>query len=233
MKTVYHAADSRGHARHGWLETYHTFSFAGYMNPNRMNFGTLRVLNDDVIAGGQGFGMHPHQNMEIISIPLSGYIQHRDNQGGEGMITRGQIQVMSAGTGVMHSEFNGHADQPAELLQIWVIPNRKGVPPRYEDLQLNLKPNQLNQIISPNPEDEGGWIHQDAWFSLGEYSEETVFDYSVRKAGNGVYIFIIEGSAAVGEQPLNRRDGLGIWEADSFQIKVMPGTTVLLMEVPM
>ncbi|MCB2379257.1 pirin family protein [Hymenobacter sp. BT635] len=235
MQTVLHTADSRGHASHGWLNSYHTFSFAGYSNPSRVHFGVLRVLNDDTVAGGMGFGAHPHDNMEIISIPLSGDLEHKDNMGNHGIIRRGDVQVMSAGTGVAHSEKNHNKDQEVKFLQIWVFPNKKGVPPRYA--QQSFRPedrhNQLQQVLSPSPDDAGVWIHQDAWFSLGDFDPGFSTEYAVKKAGNGVYAFVLEGDVTINGQPLHRRDGFGIWDTDTLSIQADSQAQLLLMDVPM
>ena len=235
MKTVYHAANSRGDANHGWLKSKHTFSFANYHNPERMGFGALRVINDDQVAGGQGFGVHSHRDMEIISIPLSGKLSHGDNIGNKGIIETGEIQVMSAGTGIAHSEMNGDDQEPVKFLQIWVIPNKMNVTPRYQQMQLDalMQPNQLNQVLSPNPDDAGVWIHQNAWFSLGEFDQDLTQTYQLHKANNGVYIFVIEGKVVVDDQTLNTRDGLGVWDTKDFTMDISENTQVLLIEVPM
>lgn len=236
MKTIYHEAASRGHANHGWLNTHHTFSFANYFNPERMNFGVLRVLNDDTIDGGTGFGTHPHDNMEIISIPLEGDLEHKDSMGNTAVIKQGDIQVMSAGTGVFHSEYNANKDKPGSFLQIWVFPNKKNVSPRYDQISLkneDLK-NQFHQILSPNQEDEGVWIHQNAWFHMGEFENEKTTTYKLKDNTNGVYVFVIEGAIKIGEQTLNKRDGFGIYETDAFDItSIKDNSKILLMEVPM
>ena len=230
-----HKANTRGHANHGWLNSYHTFSFANYYNPERVNFGVLRVLNDDTVAPGMGFGTHPHNNMEIISIPLSGALEHKDSMGNDAIIREGEIQVMSAGTGVSHSEFNKNKDQEVKFLQIWVFPNQKNVTPRYDQITIGdlLTPNEFSQVLSPNPDDAGVWIHQDAWFHIGSFDQDAETSYSIKKEGNGVYAFILEGSAVVDGQPLEHRDGLGISNIDSFQVSAKAGTRILLMEVPM
>ena len=170
MKTIIHKAETRGHANHGWLNTHHTFSFANYYNPERVHFGALRVLNDDWIAGGEGFGKHPHDNMEIITIPLKGAVEHQDSMGNKGVINAGEIQVMSAGTGIFHSEYNANKDKELELLQIWVFSDKKNVTPRYQQMSLAdlQKPNELYQILSPDYEGTGVWIHQQAWFQLDD-----------------------------------------------------------------
>lgn len=233
MKTIYHKATSRGHANHGWLNSHHTFSFAGYNNPERMHFGVLRVLNDDEVSGGMGFGMHAHQNMEIISIPLEGTLEHADNMGNKGVIRKGEVQVMSAGTGVMHSEKNASAKKPVKFLQIWLLPREQGLTPRYDEVSITDKPNDFQQILSPNKEEEGAWISQDAWFKIMKSDKDITKTYNLNKKGNGAYIFVIEGTAKVGEQVLEKRDGFGISETDSFDLEVQKNSEILLMEVPM
>lgn len=235
MKTVLHKAKSRGYANHGWLETSHTFSFANYYNPERVHFGALRVLNDDSIAGGMGFGTHPHDNMEIITIPLTGDLAHKDSMGNGTTIQSGDIQVMSAGTGIRHSEFNANADQKVELLQIWVFPNKRQVEPRYDQITLKEADmsNQLSQILSPNAEDTGVWIHQNAWFHLGNFEAGKTFDYELKDPANGVYVFLIDGKIEADGQELDKRDGYGIWETGKVGFKALEASRVLLMEVPM
>lgn len=235
-KTILHKADTRGNANHGWLQSFHTFSFAGYHNPERVHFGVLRVLNDDTVKGGMGFGKHPHDNMEIISIPLEGDLEHKDSMGNTTVIKKGDIQVMSAGTGIQHSEYNKNTDETVKFLQIWIFPNKRNVQPRYDQITLNQndRKNKLQQILSPNPDDEGVWIHQDAWFHLGQLDKNTSIDYSIKKSGNGVYAFVIEGGFTINGTELSRRDGLGIWETDEFNItSKADGAEILLMEVPM
>ncbi len=235
MNMVLHKADTRGKANHGWLNSFHSFSFANYYNPERMNFGALRVLNDDSILGGTGFGTHPHDNMEIISIPLEGGLRHKDSMGNEQVINEGDVQVLSAGTGIFHSEMNALSDKPTKFFQIWVIPNKRSVTPRYDQIALKRDTkNQFQQILSPSADDAGVWIHQDAWFDLGDFDAETTMTHTLRKsATNGVYIVVIKGSAKINDQELNERDALGIWEAPNFDIKVSAGSRVLMMEVPM
>lgn len=236
MKTILHKSETRGHADHGWLDTYHTFSFAHYYDPQRVHFGVLRVLNDDTVSGGMGFGRHPHDNMEIISIPLEGDLKHQDSMGNVAVIKQGDIQVMSAGTGIYHSEQNANADKPVKFLQIWVIPNKQQVTPRYD--QITLDPanshNKLEQILSPNPEDPGVWIHQNAWFHLGSFDKETTSTYAQRDTANGTYFFVLEGSFEIDGQQLARRDGLGVTESNEHKIKALTeGSRILIMEVPM
>lgn len=235
MKTIKHTADTRGEANHGWLKSHHSFSFANYFNQDRMNFGMLRVLNDDEVSGGKGFGKHPHKNMEIISIPLSGDLEHQDSMGNTTVIKEGDIQVMSAGTGVMHSEYNKNKDQAVKFLQIWVIPNQENVEPRYDQIStLDLKKeNEWYQILSPHKENQGVWIHQQAYFSMGDFTQPTSLTYDLKDPKNGVYIFVLEGNLKVETEDLRRRDALGIWETDSIEVKAEAHTKVLLMEIPM
>jgi redox-sensitive bicupin YhaK (pirin superfamily) len=234
-RTILHPAATRGHANHGWLNSYHTFSFANYYNPERIHFGALRVLNDDTVAGGMGFGRHPHDNMEIISIPLSGDLEHQDSMGNKAVIRQNDVQIMSAGTGVAHSEKNHSATEQVKFLQIWVIPNKKNVTPRYD--QLTFEPaaryNQLLQVVSPNPDDAGVWINQDAWFHLGNLEKGFSTDYTFKKAGNGVYAFVLEGDVTINGQTLHRRDGFGVWDTDKLSIQADSNAELLLMEVPM
>ena len=234
MQTIYHAADTRGDANHGWLKSLHTFSFANYHNPERMGFGALRVINDDFVIGGEGFGQHSHRDMEIISIPLSGKLAHADNIGNEGIIETGEIQVMSAGTGIIHSEMNGDSDEPVKFLQIWVIPNKKSVEPRYQQVRMDdiLQHNEFKQILSPNPDDAGVWIHQNAWFSLGDFDKGITETYPLNDSHNGVYIFVISGKVVINGKSLETRDGLGIVGSKNFTMDVIDEARVLVMEVP-
>ena len=231
-----HKAATRGHADHGWLRTNHTFSFADYYNPERVHFGALRVLNDDYIAGGMGFGTHPHDNMEIITIPLEGDLEHKDSMGNGTVIKHGDVQVMSAGTGITHSEFNHNKTKPVQLLQIWVFPNKRNVTPRYDQITLdvNERRNKLQQILSPNSDDEGVWIHQDAWFHIGRFDQNFETTYTWKKQGNGVYVFVIKGDITVNGTALNERDGSGIWNTDSMSIQANSADAeLLIIEVPM
>lgn len=235
MKTILHKSETRGHANHGWLDTYHTFSFAGYYDADRVHFGALRVLNDDTVAAGRGFGTHPHDNMEIVSIPLSGALRHNDSMGNEAVIRSGEVQVMSAGTGIYHSEYNHLNSEPAAFLQIWVFPNVKNVEPRYDQIAIGdiATHNSFYQIVSPNPGEQGVWIHQQAWFHLGTFDKGTKTEYSFKKSGNGLYVFVLEGEAEVGGQMLNRRDGMGIMETERVHFKASSDARILLMEVPL
>lgn len=234
--TILHKADTRGHANHGWLNSHHTFSFANYYNPDRMHFGVLRVLNDDTVSAGMGFGTHPHDNMEIISIPLEGDLEHKDSMGTVSVIKHGDIQVMSAGTGITHSEYNKNKDSEVKFLQIWVFPNKKNVTPRYDQMTLNLKDreNKFQQIVSPNADDAGVWIHQDAWFNLGKFDKNKTAEYSIKRKTNGVYAFILNGEANINGTPVSKRDGFGIWDTDKLTITSnSDNTEILLMDVPM
>ncbi len=234
--TILHKANSRGLANHGWLESRHTFSFANYHNPERMHFGVLRVLNDDRVDPGMGFDTHPHDNMEIISIPLEGDLEHKDSMGNTTVIKSGDIQIMSAGTGVFHSEFNKNKDKQVKFLQIWVYPNQRNLSPRYDQITLNIgeRKNKFQQILSPDSNDDGVWIHQDAWFHMGNFDKGISSEYKIKKNGNGVYAFILKGDATIEDQKLETRDGFGIWNTDKFTITANTADTeVLLMEVPM
>tara|TARA_B100001142_G_scaffold300145_1_gene324649 strand:+ start:236 stop:844 length:609 start_codon:yes stop_codon:yes gene_type:complete len=200
-----------------------------------MHFGVLRVLNDDSIAGGKGFGTHPHDNMEIITIPLEGALAHKDNMGNGTIIKKGDIQVMSAGTGITHSEFNSNEDHAVKVLQIWLFPNKKNVTPRYD--QLSLKDievkNEFYQILSPNQNDQGVWIYQNSWFSMAEFDSDKEVNYKLNLTSNGVYIFVIEGEIKVGKESLGKRDGFGIWNTEKINISALKGAKILLMELPM
>lgn len=233
--TILHKADTRGNANHGWLNSYHTFSFAQYYNPERMHFGALRVLNDDTVQAGRGFGTHPHDNMEIISIPLEGDLEHKDSMGNVATIRNGDIQVMSAGTGIRHSEYNKNNDSLVKFLQIWVFPNQRNVSPRYDQITLRAadRKNKLQQILSPNPQDEGVWIHQNAWFHLGELDKGFETNYRIKSQGNGVYAFVLSGALTINGESLGARDGYGIWNVEQFDIRADSKAELLLMEVPM
>lgn len=233
--TVLHKAGTRGNANHGWLQSYHTFSFANYYNPERMNFGVLRVLNDDTVSPGMGFGTHPHNNMEIISIPLEGDLEHKDSMGNTTVIRNGDIQVMSAGTGIQHSEYNRNKDTLVKFLQIWILPDKQGVTPRYGQITLNKedRKNKLQQILSPNQNDEGVWIHQNAWFHLADFEKGFSADYTFKAKGNGLYIFNLKGDIKINDQILNTRDGFGIRDTDNVKIAAESDAEFLLMEVPM
>jgi redox-sensitive bicupin YhaK (pirin superfamily) len=235
MKTALHRAETRGRANHGWLDSHHTFSFAGYHNPSRMNFGLLRVLNDDIVKGGMGFGQHPHDNMEIISIPLRGALEHRDNTGGHAVIKSGEVQIMSAGSGISHSEKNASATDDVNFLQIWVFPKEHNIEPRYEQ-KVFLKANRMNTIqtvVSPGRENDALWVNQDAWFHLTDLDRGSRIEYQLRGKQSGVYVFVLEGTVTAGGQTLNRRDGVGISETEKIEINTESDAELLIMEVPM
>jgi hypothetical protein len=234
MKTILHKANTRGHAEHGWLNSYHSFSFAGYYNPERMHFGALRVLNDDSVKAGMGFGKHPHDNMEIVSIPLFGDLHHKDSTGRDEIIRQNDVQIMSAGSGIAHSETNANHDKDVKFLQVWVLPKEKNIEPRYE--QKTFQPeNRIDQIVTVvAPDDKNAvWINQDAWFSIGKFSQTFTSTYKLHKEGNGVYAFILSGNATINDQPLEPRDGLAAWETDAINIKADTDAEILLIEVPM
>ena len=234
MKKVFHSSSSRGEANHGWLHAKHSFSFANYFDPNRIQFGALRVLNDDIIGPGMGFDSHPHDNMEIITIPLEGALEHRDSMDNIGVIETDEIQVMSAGTGVFHSEYNKNSNQQVKVLQLWVLPKEKNVTPRYDQKSIKelKKVNALYPVVTPDPTGPGMWIHQDAWFHMGDFDQPTKIEYQINKKGNGVYAFLIDGSAEVAGETLKKRDAIGIWETDSFNLKMTSDSRILLIEVP-
>ncbi len=235
MKTVFHSEASRGHANHGWLNAKHSFSFASWQNPERVHFGALRVLNDDIVAPSMGFGKHPHDNMEIITIPLKGALKHQDSMGNSSVIEVGEVQVMSAGTGVQHSEVNAKHDEAINLFQIWIFPNKHNVTPRYDQIRYEEESmrNNFLQVVSPNPDDAGTWIHQDSWIHLSQMEAGTHLTYELKKRGNGVYILNIDGAYEIAEQTLNNRDAIGIWETESVMIHANKTGRLLFIEVPM
>ena len=235
MKTVFHPSDTRGYANHGWLEAHHSFSFASWYQPDRLHFGALRVLNDDIIQGGMGFGTHPHDNMEIVTIPLKGDLEHKDSMGNSAVIREGDIQVMSAGTGVQHSEYNNSPDKEINLFQLWLFPNKQNVKPRYDQLPIRSlhQKNEFFQILSPSANDQGVWIHQDAWMHILDADQDQSFDYVLQSPENGVYLIVIEGEVEVDNQTLFRRDAIGIWETDKLTIKTKTDAELLLVQVPM
>lgn len=235
MKSVFHPANQRGTSDHGWLKANFSFSFASYYDPEKIHFGALRVLNDDVIAGGMGFGLHPHDNMEIITIPLSGALEHKDSMGNSGVIHAGEVQVMSAGTGVRHSEFNHSKTDEANTLQIWLFPKHQDVEPRYDQKNFNdqFKQNKLTTLISPERVDTALWINQDAAFSIGSFDAGQTLKYDIKYPGNGAYIFVLEGQATIDNQTLNEKDAFGIYETDSFTIDITQNARLLIIDVPM
>ncbi|MFL1896070.1 pirin family protein [Aquimarina sp. 2-A2] len=235
MDTVVHKADARGTANHGWLQSFHSFSFANFHDPSRMNFGALRVLNDDTVAAGMGFGKHRHEDMEIISIPLFGDLEHKDSMNNTTVIKEGDIQVMSAGSGVYHSEYNKSKNSEVQFLQIWILPKERGVTPRYDQSTLpkGVLKNNWYQIVSPNKNDQGVWIHQDAWFSIAEFDPGLEKDYRLHDSKNGVYLFILEGDIMCNDRALHRRDAIGLWNTDQVTIETVKQSKILLIEVPM
>ena len=236
MRTIYYKAAERGHANHGWLDAWHSFSFSGFHDPAKVHFGALRVLNDDMIIGGRGFGMHPHDNMEIVTIPLSGDLEHADSMGNVGAISRGEVQVMSAGTGIYHSERNKNIDRALKLLQIWVFPKVRDIEPRYDQKAFSIEDriNQFQTIVSPLGSDDGGLgMNQDAWFSLTNPVAGKELTYVPKLNTNGVYAFVIEGEAEINGQILGRRDALGISETNEIKIKASTDSEILLIDVPM
>ena len=235
MKTVLHRAETRGRANHGWLDSHHTFSFAGYHNLSRMNFGLLRVLNDDIVKGGMGFGQHPHDNMEIISIPLRGALEHGDNTGGHAIIKSGEVQIMSAGSGLAHSEKNASPTDDVNFLQIWVFPKERNIEPRYKQKMFSKadRMNTIQTVVSPEKENGALWINQDAWFHLTDLKKGSKVEYQLHGKQSGVYVFVLEGNVTAGGQTLNRRDGVGISETEKIEINADSDAEVLIMEVPM
>jgi redox-sensitive bicupin YhaK (pirin superfamily) len=235
MKTIFHKSTERGHADHGWLNARHSFSFASYHDPSKVHFGLLRVLNDDIVAPGKGFGMHPHDNMEIVTIPLSGTLEHRDSMGNIGVIKPNEIQAMSAGAGLMHSEYNHSATEPINLLQIWVFPKERNIKPRYDQktFSASAKEGKFKTIVAPVKQDDVMWINQDAYFSLGKFSSESEQEYKIQHPGNGAYVFVIEGSASIDGKLLEKRDALGVWDTDKFNLSINAGSEILIIDVPM
>lgn len=235
MKQIFYPANERGTNDIGWLKAKFSFSFGHYYNPEKVHFGALRVLNDDIIAGGQGFGRHPHDNMEIITIPMSGALEHKDSMGNTGVITAGEVQVMSAGTGIEHSEYNHSLTEAANTLQIWLFPKERDITPRYDQKSFTgaLKPNQLTTLISPVKSEETLWINQDATFSMGKFEPQKQINYEIKTPGNGVYVFVIEGAVKINGQNLNKRDALGVYDISSITIDTEAESQLLIMDVPM
>jgi redox-sensitive bicupin YhaK (pirin superfamily) len=234
--TVLHKAETRGHTNLDWLSSRHSFSFANYSNPERMHFGVLHALNDDIVSAGKGFDTHPHDNMEIITIPLEGDLEHKESTGNTTTIRNGDVHAMSAGTGIYHSEYNKNSDKLVKFLQIWVLPNKHDVTPHYSQITLNPsdRHNKLQQILSPSRADAGVWIHQNAWFHLGSLDKDFSTEYKIKGGpGNGVFVFVISGNVSIGDQKLNARDGYGIWKVEKFNLKADSKAEVLLMEVRM
>ena len=235
MKKIIHKADSRGYFDFGWLKTNHTFSFGNYYDPERVNFGMLRVLNDDIVAGGEGFGTHPHKDMEIVSIPLRGALAHKDSTGTEKAIVPDEVQVMSAGTGILHSEYNHSKENETNFLQIWILPDKKGHEPRYNQKSFDAleRKNKLQFIVTPEKKEDNLWLNQDAYFSLVDLEKDKSINYKIHTKGNGVYLFVIEGMISVVDEALSKRDGIGIWEVESLSVSAKVDAKLLFIEVPM
>lgn len=235
MKTIFHKASERGHADHGWLNAHHSFSFADYRDPNKVHFGLLRVLNDDIVAPGKGFGMHPHDNMEIVTIPLKGQLEHRDSMGNIGVIHPNEIQAMSAGSGITHSEYNHSKTEEVNILQIWVFPKQRDIDPRYEQRVFSDadKDQKFKTIVAPVKSPDVMWINQDAYFSIGKFKAGQSVNYQIQHGGNGAYVFMIEGAATIDQQQLNKRDAMGISETTQFNISVTQDSEILVIDVPM
>lgn len=235
MPKVIHRAETRGHFNHGWLNTYHSFSFADYYNPDRIQFGLLRVLNDDVVKPGMGFGTHPHNNMEIITIPLEGQLEHRDSMGNGSIIEAGEVQVMTAGSGITHSEFNPSQEEEVNLLQIWVFPRERNLTPRYDQKRFDTSKmkNQFLTVVTPDGAGESLFIHQDAWFSLAETDGNKEMEYRMHSGKSGVYLFVIDGELEIDDETLKKRDGMGIYDVSGFSVKSHQSAKFLIMEIPM
>ncbi len=235
MKTTLHKAESRGYADHGWLKTRHTFSFASYYDPSRVRFGLLRVLNDDIIEGGMGFGTHPHDNMEIVTIPLEGVLAHKDSMGTKQTLKPGEIQIMSAGSGLTHSEFNNSETEKINLLQIWVFPKERNIEPRYDQkvFEASERKNKFQTVVSPVQENSAMWINQDAYFSLANIDKGKNLKYDIKFEGNGVYLFVIKGSISAAGETLDKRDAIGVEETNSLEISALENSEILVIEVPM
>ena len=233
MKKIYHKAANRGIQDHGWLKAAHSFSFANYHNPARMSFGLLRVLNDDVIAPSMGFGTHSHDNMEIVTIPLRGELAHKDSLGSVGNIKHGEVQIMSAGKGIRHSEYNGSSTEEVNLLQLWVMPKERDIEPRYDQRSFEEVTNGFRTVVSPNKSNGSMWINQDAFFTLGDFSGHQTANYQIKHPGNGAYVFLIEGEAEIDGVILGNRDAVGIYETEGFNIAFTSDSKVLIIEVPM
>jgi redox-sensitive bicupin YhaK (pirin superfamily) len=234
MKTTIHKANTRGYADHGWLKSHHTFSFAGYHNPERTRFGLLRVLNDDVVEPGMGFGTHPHDNMEIVSIPLEGALAHKDSTGNEHLINSGDVQIMSAGSGLYHSEYNASDKDEVNFLQIWVFPKKRDIEPRYEQKTFDAadRKNKFQTVVSPQ-KNGAVWINQDAYFSLAQLDKDKIIKYDIKHSGNGLYILVLNGLVELEGEKLGKRDAVGLEDLNSVEIKALENSELLLIEVPM
>lgn len=238
MKSIIYKSEGRGRINHGWLKAYHTFSFADYYNPEKVHFGMLRVLNNDTIEAGMGFGTHPHDNMEIITIPLAGELAHRDSMGNVHVISEGEVQVMTAGTGITHSEYNASDNKKTEIFQIWVFPREHGLTPNYDQklFNHNSKLNELTTVVSPDGVDGSLIVQQDVWFNLGKYRQDESFEYTPRKKDNGLFIMVIEGEFKVNDIVLSRRDAIGLSDIEENSIKIealKKDSRILIIDVPM
>jgi redox-sensitive bicupin YhaK (pirin superfamily) len=235
MNTKLFSATDRGSADYGWLKPNYYFSFAQYHNPSKVHFGMLRVLNDDFIMGGGMFPPHPHDNMEIVTIPLTGAVEHRDNTGGHGIIKAGDIQIMSAGSGIQHSEANASKTEPLTLFQIWLFPKLRNISPRYDQRTFNTedRKNKWQIVVSPREEDQALWINQDARFSLANLSAGKSIEYANAFSGNGVFLVVISGGVEIGDVTLGKKDAIGISETESFMIRATADAELLAIEVPM
>lgn len=234
MRTTLQKSAERGHANFGWLDSHHSFSFGHFYDPQKINFGVLRVLNDDVVSGGRGFGTHPHDNMEIVSIPLKGDLEHEDSTGTKAVIKENDVQIMSAGTGIQHSEKNHNPSEKVNFLQIWILPKEKNIKPRYDQKTFDpeLRQNMWQVVVAPD-EESAVWINQDAWFSLGNFAKDHEFTYDLKKQGNGIFLFVIEGSVVVDDMALNKRDSLAITDAERLNLIATDNTELLVIDVPM
>ena len=235
MKAVFHPASERGHVNFGWLNSFHSFSFGHWYDPSKIHFGALRVLNDDQVRGGGGFGTHPHDNMEIVSIPLQGELSHKDSIGTQGLIKTGDVQIMSAGTGIQHSEMNASKTDPVSFLQIWIIPKKENIKPRYDQKTFDLvqRINKWQIVVSPEEKEGGVWINQDARFALAKLEEGKVIEFEPKFRNSGVYLFLIDGDVEAGGRKVARRDAIGISETDKISIKANEDSEILAIEVPM
>lgn len=235
MKKIVHRAADRGYADHGWLKANHSFSFANYHDPSKVHFGLLRVLNDDVIAPSMGFGFHPHDNMEIVTIPLQGGVKHRDNMGNEGVVQAGDVQIMSAGKGVMHSEHNASTTEFLNLFQIWVFPKERNITPRYDQKTFKAedRAGKFQLLVSPEKDNGSLWINQDSWFSMAQFSAGSKTTYTINKPGNGAYLMVVDGEIELAGEKLNKRDAIGVSDISSLDIQFIKNSEILVIEVPM
>ncbi|AYV57107.1 pirin family protein [Leptospira kmetyi] len=235
MEAIYHAQETRGKADFGWLKSRHTFSFSSYFDPSRVQFGKLRVLNDDIVIGGKGFPPHPHENMEIVSIPLSGSLQHQDSEGNHSVIQSGEVQIMSAGTGIVHSEFNASPTDPVNFLQIWILPDKLGIKPRYEQKKFDVedRKGKFQTVVSPEKDNGAVWINQNVTFSLAHGTKDLRIDYIPKNESGGVYFFLISGSAEIAGKTLSARDGFGVPVNGNLEVKFLEESELLAIDTPL